>query len=297
MPRVLCAAVAFALLAHAGCAIGWRPDRTEPVSEVHADATFSLVQYLAADRAGLRRYERVELPVDDDDPPVIYERRLEGDGLIEGHFVSHRLRPLREYLDAASQDAEPPARHKAKPPAPLDSGPAILFRLNPPVTPVPEDMQLGETRRTETVIKEYSALGRHLADGSLVRTVELEGVEEVKVPAGVFGECLRVRVKLEVSFPWGPVFELTTYIWLSRDVGEVRRVQHIAGLYWIFYFESAHQFELVEYQAAAGIVGALPPLAPEWEWGAVLFDRTFPKPRIHGMRVEYATGAASQPGP
>ncbi len=286
-----CLLVVAAALCQAGCGIGWRPARVEPTVVV-PERPFALSDYLAANQVGRWRYERRELPLDDDEPPVVYVRTLGVDGVTEGHFVAHRLRPLPDYVQKEPVPTTQPAPRPSRPGPPLDAGVAILFRLDPPVTPIPESLSLGGSDRTETTIRDFNGLGRMLAIGKLVRTVVLEGIETVEVPAGVFADCLRVRVKLEVSFPWGPVFELTTYLWLSPDVGEVRRVQHISGLFWILYFESAHQFDLASYEPRRVIGGELPPPAPEWEWGAVLFDRTFPKPQISGMRVEYA---ASRP--
>ena len=92
-----------------------------------------------------------------------------------------------------------------------------------------------------------------------------------------------MRVDLRIRFPWVSVTNLTSYLWLSPDVGEVRRVQRFSGWFLVFWFGTADEYRLVSYEPAAKTAGAEPLPPPEWACGALLLKGAFPHPRIFGM--------------
>jgi len=198
--------------------------------------------------------------------------------------------PLQRYLEPADiltsrADGGP------RPSAPMKEGTAVFFELARPLEPIPPELETTSPITSTTAVRYFSYHGKPLATGTMTRQVQIEGFEDVECPAGRFEHCLRVRVDLTVRFPWRVIVDLTSYLWLSPKVGEVRRVQHISGWFLIFWFGNVHEYQLVSFTPAHAGPGSagLPP--PQWAYGAILFERAAPHPQIAGMIVDLAGSA------
>jgi len=235
-----------------GCGPRWRPTMKIPTAQSKPAAEqFSIEPYLRAWRLGFWTYQRAHL---DHTGPAgqTYVRLCEPDRMIEGKLVGRDFRPLNQYLhpgtaDAAGGeqlDAGPPAgRHPVEPP-PLKGGKAFLFELVDAIEPIPAQLRPGAPISTNTPLLYFDFDGRALSKGTLTRNVEIEGFDDIDGPAGRFPGCLRVRVDLNVHLPWTLSLDWTSYLWLSAKTGEVRRIQQMSGWFLIFWFSSAHQYDL-----------------------------------------------------
>ena len=279
------------LLAAAGCVGTWRPT-AEHLSVEPPPTRSSLVDSLRAARCGRWIYERQELPGQPDRPPGTYVRRDLPERMTEGILVWRPLQPIAAIL---AQPATQPARRDRTATARWGGGrryaPHIYVALDEALAPIPEDLQWGEPAEATTGLTYYDALGRPQASGTLRRVARLEGIEDVACPAGLFPGCLRVRVDLTVEMPWVLVFNWTSYMWLSPQAGEVRRVQRMSGWFLVFWFGSAHEYRLAEYRPARQAPAGAHP-CPRWKRIGVLFDRVAPRPQIGGMVVDYEPAPA-----
>jgi hypothetical protein len=281
------AVVTMALLG--GCSRPWRPTQIDPDT---AHAAHNLCSYLAMP-AGRCVYLRTELDRDEASPPREYARTVSHDRFSEGLLDGVRFEPLHGYLRDDEEENEPAAGRTPQPPPPFGRrGFSFYMRLAEPLAPIPPGIGLGEPVSDSTDMYYYTAGGRHAESGWLTRTAELEGFEDVETPAGRFEGCLRARVELSIWFPLGPVANLTSYVWLTKDGYEVRRVQRLSGWLLIFRFRSAHEFLLKSYgpqsgastaPGQAGESGLVQALTSPWESGAFMLERLLPAPQIGGM--------------
>lgn len=273
------------LVLPAGCAHQLEPV-SPPVSQPAAEE-FSMRPYLQANRLGRWTYVRLE-PDRDDHEATPYTRLAGPDRMVEGKLVGRDFLPLKEYLVRTSAASRPADDHRPK--APLKGGAAFMFELLEPMDPFPPDLVPGLPIIDTTPIQYYEYNGRLLSEGTLTRRVEIEGIEDAECPARLFRNCLRVRVDLIVHLPWMLKMNWTSFIWLSPEMGEVRRIEQMYGWFLIFWFASTHEYQLVtgESYRSSLDTALLPP--PLWKYGAVVMNRTVPRPEIGGMLVDYATG-------
>jgi hypothetical protein len=225
-------------------------------------------------------YERRELPEGTDGPPARYGRKMTQTEMLEGAMEDGRVPDLRHHhRRASSQPASDGTR-------PRRNGLWVNFEVDEPLSPVPAELTFDQPATLTTGIHYTDQAGRSLADGVLTRIATIEGVEAVDVPAGHFEDCLRVRVDLAMRFRWGPTVDWTSYLWFTPEVGEVRRVNRVTGLFFIFWFGSAHEYNLVSHESHP--TATAPAGLPEWSGGTLLLNRTIPRPEIAGMSVEFA---------
>lgn len=253
--------------------------------------TFELEPYLRATRYGEWVYRRTELGTADDASATRYVRRVTADRLSEGILSGRTLPPLSDYIQGGAGDqtttrpAEPPPLSQREAPQ--------LFELAEPMTPIPVELTADHPIATTTELRYYDRRGRLKTTGTLTRRVQLEGTQEVETPAGHFKDCLRLRLDLRIELPFGPTIDWNSYFWLSREAGEVRRIEEFSGTFWIFGFGSAHEYQLVSYTrgeppAEPGVV------APKWARGLITIDRPIPRPRVSGVMIDFAQ---SRPAP
>jgi hypothetical protein len=238
-------------------------------------------------------YARRSLPLDENELGVIYARQITRDRISEGVLECEPLLPIERYLEPAdSSDSQPADDHRPR--AKLSWGMPIFFDLDKASDPIPAVLDELNKTGTETGIAYFDALGRRVSDGKLTHEVEIEGIEDVTCPAGHFPRCMRVRIRLNVRFPWIFVVDLTSYIWLSPEVGEVRRVQRLSGWFVIFPFGTTREYRLISYDLPQASQDRQPLPPPRWARGVLVFGGMYPHPEIAGMVIDLAT---SQPGP
>ncbi len=276
----------------AGCIGPWRPSSEHVVPDPKPEEV-TLAPRLRANRIGRWVYEKRELPLTEDRPPTAYVRRITPRRISEGILEQGVLLPIERYLQPTGAPATRPA-DAARPAAPLPGGTAVFFRLAEPMEPIPLELETTGPITAVTPISYFDYRGIERATGTLKRQVQIEGVEDVDCPAGRFEGCLRVRVDLSIHFPWVAIVDLTSYLWLSPRLGEVRRVQRLSGWFLIFWFGSAHEYRLVSCEPGPDVPE--PPAAPpQWACGALLLQGAFPHPRIAGMVIDFPPGPS--PGP
>lgn len=279
------ASVSLALLA--GCASHWRPDHARLVPASQPDGLAD--ELLGLDRlCGRWVYARRTLVPEGDEQVSEYVRHVEVGRFGEGELVGDFPAAIRSYL-AAPGEGDEGAEEDVRPIAPRPGKGLYFFELADPIAPVPVDaftqaLQAGTPVETSTSLIYYNEKGVRVAEGTLSRSVELEGFEDVTCPAGEFKRCARVRLDLSVQIPWIINLELTSYLWSTPEMGEVQRIQRFKGWFLFFWFHSAHEYKLIRYEASPD---APPARAPaQWTHGAVLLDGRFPHPFIAGMRVD-----------
>jgi len=277
----------------AGCTSAWRPG-LEHLMQSPGKKDFSLNDYLVANRSGYWIYQRRDVPVSDNQQPVRYTRKITANRSSEGNLVHSHFLPLCKYLLPIKGPTTQPAENK-RPAAPFPNGMAAFVKLENPMVAVPENLQPNIPISNTSDINYYDYLGKIQTRGTLTREVEIEGFEDVESPAGKFERCMRVRIDFTAKFSWILTVNWTSYLWLSPEIGEVRRVHAFSGAwFFIFWFHSAHEYRLVDYYKPPLQPETFEQLSPKWECIALIFDRGIPKPQISGMVVDYAT---SRPGP
>jgi hypothetical protein len=278
--------VAFLVVAWAtGCNNTWRPSRDQLIVTTQP-AGDTLRACLQATSVGHWVYERRPLPLHEDGPRVEYVRRGTPTRFSEGQLAHRQFLPLEEYLAPpdADRDADARTEEARRPRAPLEGGTAIFFRLEDPRPAIPPDLTAEQPITFSTPLSYYDYDGTFQARGTLTGTAELEGRERVEVPAGVYDACLRVRVDLSISFGWVAHLKLTRYMWLSPTEGEVKRIERFSGRFLVFWYGSAHQYEMIRHEPIhPGHDAALPGL---WRDGALLLEGRFPDIWIGGMVVD-----------
>lgn len=290
----------------AGCIGQWRPSNENVSQALQAQRTGRFESCLRANRLGRWLYERIELPEREGRPIRMHVRQVDRERLREGVLEDRPFLKLEEYLDlkrvatrtadepAATQPAGRDGLTQRRPRAPLDGGTGIFFRLTDAADPMPLELESEKTITSETAVVYYNYRGIPQAKGRLYRCTEFEGIEDIECPAGRFEGCVRIRVDLRIRFPWVAIVDLTTYLWLSPEVGEVRRVQRLSGWFLVFPFVSADEYRLVCYGPSAE--AAQPPAcaAAMWKTGAVLLEGDYPGIRIAGMVIDFEDAQAGQ---
>lgn len=277
---------ALLLLWATGCGV-WRPS-LEPVTTQAADPTSSLDNYLQAMRTGGWTYLRCNSPCREGSVRTEYLREQNDRRMTEGRLLEAEFQPLTRYLRPSA--TQPAGHNEALETPPLKGAGFVYFSLSDPLEPIPRTLSWGVPEVASTEITYYDYRGHPAATGTLTRTAEMEGFETVTCPAGTFEDCLRARVDLELRFPWVLHMTWTSYLWISHEVGEVRRVHHLTGWFLIFWFSSGHEYEL--HHGHTDIDSDREPavLSPRWATGAILFDRVAPRPVIGGMIVDFQEG-------
>jgi hypothetical protein len=279
------------------CTGPWRPPPHIAAPQMHSGPV-ELASFLRPSPVGRWLYERRELTFGSTRTTDSYVRRITGDRMAEGVLEPLPFPPVSYYLPAAEPESETtsPATQPAarsRPAAPLKGGLGLLFELDEPLPPIPPELSADAPHTASTTIRYYDRHGKLDAEGTLSRVAEIEGIEDVECPAGLYEDCLRVRVDLTFRFGWGHVVEWTSYMWLSPQVGEVRRIQRMWGRVWVLWFSSAHEYRLVSFEPEQMTPVSMGPTAA-WSRGAILLDQGFPHPRIGGMVVDYAPPTVSE---
>lgn len=266
----------------------------EHIEEAGPDARWDVKPYLRAARSGVWVYERRELSGRDRGEPTRYVRRIAADRLSEGTLVGRDFAALDEYLELERTPTGSEQARRQRPRAPMEENTGLFIRLGEPLAVIPEGMRYGETLSATSPFHYYDERGRLAASGTLTRIVEIEGFEDVTATAGRFERCMRARIELQVRIPWIMDLDLTTYLWISAEVGEVRRVHRLSGWFVIFWFRSAHEYDLVS-STPDPPDEAEKPLVPAWSVGALQFERVLPRPQIAGMLIDFAPATAPAP--
>ncbi|NLX14833.1 MAG: hypothetical protein GXY44_14450 [Phycisphaerales bacterium] len=272
-----------------GCTGTWRPPTVQPETPA-TQSSPTLAECLRSDRLGRRVYERRDLTGRKDATPSAYARCYRHDRIQEGILAERSFLPLDRYL--VSTSAQP--SEAARPRLSFGRLMTIYFEVTDPLATMPLELESNQPIRSSTSIRYFDYLGRPSMLGTVTREAEIEGYEDVESPAGSFANCLRVRVDLKVTFPWTMVADLKHFVWLSPQVGEVRRVQNMTGWFLIFWFGSTQEYRLTEYTkppVADPVDPAQADLAPKWKRGLVVFDRGYPSVRIGGMVIDLAPPA------
>lgn len=274
----------------AGCSQQHKDD-LQPVQSQPSAERFSMEPYLRANRLGRWTYMRTEQ--EHAHRAVTYTRLSDSNRMMEGRLLTRKFSPLDQYFlkpsSTQSDDAD-------RPRAPLKGGTAFLFELLEPMEPFPEDLTPDNPIVSTTPVVYYEYDGRQLSRGTLTRTVEIEGFDELEVPAGRFAGCLRLRLDFTLEIPWVLDMEWNSFIWLSPEMGEVRRIEKMSGWFLVFPFSSSHEYQLISGQPYLSSPEPQSVRKPRWQYGAALLDRAIPRPQIAGLVVDYANHAV-QEGP
>lgn len=253
---------------------------------------FNIEPYLRASRLGRWVYRRT-VPGSREEA-ASYVRVVEAARIMEGRLLEREFLPLRDYVKPGGDVADG-RDGRQRPLAPLEGGTAFMFELAEPLEVVPQRLVPDVALTATTEVIYYEKDGRLLSRGTLTRTVTIEEFEEVDVPAGRFADCMRVRLDFKLQIPWLITMDWTSHLWFSPEVGEVRRTERMSGWALIFPFSSSHEYRLVSggpSEIPADLEAVRP---PRWRYGAILMDRTMPKPRVGGMVVDYSDLPASPP--
>jgi hypothetical protein len=315
------AGLAIVMASTAGCVGRWRPPADGVVVSTQPQKYSMLAACLRTDRVGRWLYERSALPAQADAPVSLYIRQTTRGRISEGSLEQRHFLPIEQYLEQPPKPSSRPAREdvgaspvaggrsaetaeervapaaepRRRPRAPLQGGTGIFVRLAEPADPIPPSLESSGRIASSTAITYFDYLGVPQSHGTLQRVTEIEGTEDVDCLAGRFEQCLRIRVDLKVHFPWVAIVDLSTYLWLSPRVGEVRRVQRLSGWFLIFPFASADEYRLVSYTPPpTEKVEAESLPRPRWACAAVLLEGDYPQIRVSGMVVDLAE---SQPAP
>ncbi len=265
---------------------------TSQAADPSDDPVFRLEDYLKATRTGRWIYQRCKTPWSEDCSSKAYTREITTDRITEGELLSFSFEPLYRYLrKVPDSETEDDSREVLSTP-PMKAAGFIYFELEEPLEVIPRDLTWGEVSEAESPIAYYDYWGKLSARGTLLRRVALDGRETITVPAGTFEECLRVRLDLEIRFPWVLSATWASTLWLHPEMGEVRRVHRLSGWFLILWFAAGHEYVLQEAESGHVIAGR-DELAPRWKTGGVYFDRIAPRPVIGGMIVDYADASAT----
>jgi hypothetical protein len=201
-----------------GCAGKLRLAKTAAPTAIHPKTPFA--EYLQANRFGRWVYQRTEVQPASDRPPIHYPRHITVGRLQEGIHERQQLLPLNRYLQPSDQPSAYPLGRSRW---------GIFFDLLEPMDPLPLELESGRLISSSTTIRYYDQSGRRIDVGRLTREAQIVGLETVECPAGTFKNCLRIRVDLLIHFRWGPHVDWKGTVWLSPQVGEVKRVQSMSG--------------------------------------------------------------------
>ena len=99
--------------------------------------------------------------------------------------------------------------------------------FSPPSVLYPEKMPLGKTLAFFSTVNYSDYHGMLLNAGTLLKTLTLEGVEDVTVPAGHFADCLRItrlRTTIYANDESGQTCRNTEF--LAKGVGLIKQRIH-----------------------------------------------------------------------
>ena len=97
--------------------------------------------------------------------------------------------------------------------------------FDPPVTFFPAELPLGHTWQivVETTLKIVGAV-------TSTSTIEVVAIEDVETPAGVFQDCVKLKITQKDVLALA-VFRETSYQWLAPDIGPVKYLNNQDILY------------------------------------------------------------------
>lgn len=272
------------VLTAVGCSHSWRPPKSTMEAEPPPEQ-LDVVAYLKAGTEGRWMYQRRSVSsLGGDQPAPRYERVATSCILSEGALAGCRFPVIGSYV---RQVATRPASQPAPVPLPPEFTRrriALLCELTDPAPFIPADLHPSEPASVTTGFRLYTREGNLFAEGRLTRKAVIENVEDVEGPAGRFEKCLRVRVDVTCWFPWGWLIEWTSYVWLSKELGEVKRVERLAAWIWIFHFYGAYEYELTSWEIRLPRSTAESWTPPAWRGGALVLEPG----RIDGLYVEFA---------
>ncbi len=280
--------IVLAWLGLAGCSTNWRPSHAQvrqPVNQVAVDLRPYLVVVPGNRSLRARQSEQ-------DDTSSFLEH-FEQDGMASGSMAAKLPDSLDSYLgDDAPKAGE---RWALWPEKQSKLSAAFFLEFDPPMTYLPTSIDLDDGFKEQLSVCCYNRDGEFAYRGKLVREIRFEGLESVETLAGSFHDCVRLRTSTSIRIPWGPRFNWQEYIWLAKDLGQVRRIEKMDG--WVFpaWFE-----QVVTYTLAGMPEAQVPtstkrlPLPQRWVRCAVFLDHVFPSPELGGMLVEFAPRSGDQ---
>lgn len=284
-----------------GCLAGVRMPEAAPAPSSQA-STRPSVWELPAGLEGRWVYERRDLVRRGRDDPEPYVRRISGGRIREGQLLNTVFLPIERYL---RRPAMTPEQMEALPKAPLRARAALMVELDPPISLYPAQVSTTEPLVESAEVGLFDRRGHRIYLGRVEREIQTQGLEEVTCPAGTFRSCKRLRIGLRFRFPWGASADIDEYLWLDDAVGEVRRVERISVLYWVFWMEGAYEYRLVSYDPKPSAPAANRSGGPAedggapilWSRAAAVFDRVFPHPRLSGLYAERVPPPAAEATP
>jgi len=210
-----------------------------------------------------------------------YVQIVQRDGIVEGTFA--RPGGTGGAGDDSARSAEQPR-----------DGAVFAITLDPPLPRFPAAVDARTPARMRANARVCDGQGRERFRGTVDRVVAWEGLERVALDDRAFVDCARLRCVTRIRLFLGPWIELTEYLWLARDVGEVRRIERLSGWAWIWPFEEVRQYDLVCPVHPVGRTALHSVTIPDaWARIRIHLDRLLPSPRLGGIAVEYAMQRAA----
>jgi hypothetical protein len=232
--------------------------------------------------------------IHEEEGPSVFVREFLDQVYVEGSLIGRPFGPLSGCLPPPSSSGQGADQGGAKAPqhrAPLRGELGAILLFDPPLAPMPARLALDETVVTSAQFACYSEWGRHAYDGAVRRSVTLQGLEDLRIGQTDWPKCLRLHVNTIWHFYWGPLVEITQYLWLAGGVGEVRRIERVRGLFLFVAFGATERFDLRSYEAPPDAATSSSPTHRafrRWTGLAIEMTETMPEPREGGMRIELA---------
>jgi len=274
-----------------GCLPAWRPS-LDQVAPAPGDVVVHLAGYLPGEGEATRLYFRRNL-TRPDETPQRYLRRHSERGVGEGVLARGDVDTVAEYLQPT-----PRARERRGTLWPLDqqrTAAAFFLEFSPPLPHLPEVISCEQPWSQSSELHCYNRDAEPAGSGIVEREVSFQGFEDVRVGATVYADCVRLRRETRFRVRWGPRVDRTEYLWLAPALGEVKRIERVAGFAGLMYFSVAHRYELARLPAESpspspGIppVGPGPPRPQAWARCAVFLERMLPRPSLGGLLVDSA---------
>jgi hypothetical protein len=264
-----------------GCAPAWRPP-VEPRPVAEMAISVDLRPYLPSPTPGPRVFARRDLK-----RPTVsltdYVQIVRRDGIVEGSFA---------WPGGTAGANEDLARSAEQP----RDGAVFAISLDPPLPRIPAAIDAVEPARMQANARVHDARGRERFRGTVDRVVAWEGFERVELDGRAPADCARLRCVTRIRLFLGPWIELTEYIWLARDLGEVRRIERFRGWAWIWPFDEVRQYDLVRPLSPVRRTASHPAAIPEaWARLRIHLERVLPSPQLGGIAVEYAMEPTAPP--
>ncbi len=213
-----------------------------------------------------------------------YAQIVQRDGIVEGSF--------------AGSDEAAEAGGRTRSVAPPRDGTVFAITLNPPMPRLPATIGTDAPTRLRSDVRVCDDKDRERFRGTIDRVVTWEGIESVTLEGSLSVECARLRCVTRIRLFLGPWIELTEYLWLARDLGEVRRIERLRGWAWFWPFDEVRQYDLIRpvppVRRTNPCAAAVP---PPWARLRIHFDRLLPSPQLGGIVVEYAMTEATTAEP